>query len=602
MRINEITNWAYGFTVLLTALSAGAFLMSSESARQERVAVEERLVLDKLAGDLTLGAEERSDEARLYVMNGEQHHLDAFRKDEAEEQRLESEIASIRGLGATEAELAALAEVAADAEALDTLEESTIASFTNGDRANAQQVLFGPEHERLQTALLDNVSRFRDLVTVRTESAVADAHAQSDWWGLVAKTVLGITAILFLCMLYFILKRRVSMPLTRMTGIVARLAQQDYAVEVPVDARRDEIGDMHQAIQVFRENGMERERLDAERRADQRTKDLILQMMHRLQACHAEAELAEVVSCFSPQIFPDLAGRLYVLNDSRTLLTPMGEWLEPKQAASAFPSSACWGLRRGRPHLSYHGIDDIPCLHLGASGTSCLCVPLTAQGDTIGLLCFEEGDDRGMASENSRLYLELIAENVGLAVANLQLRDRLTNLAVRDALTGLLNRRCLDEAIAGHARDKVGMPLSCLMIDIDRFKRFNDDFGHDAGDKVMQYVAQMMIDTIADAGKCYRFGGEEFTILLPAHDEGMAFALAERLREKIATTPLSHGGRILGLVSVSIGVAEASSNGAVSTLVTRADAALLDAKARGRNQSLMASAASAQDQGLRQSA
>ncbi|MBB4171984.1 hypothetical protein FHX09_005881 [Rhizobium sp. BK538] len=81
-----------------------------------------------------------------------------------------------------------------------------------------------------------------------------------------------------------------------MTGIVNRLAKQDYDVEVLPDSRRDEIGEMNEAIQIFRDNGLERERLDAERRRDQKTKDHILQMIHRLQACQQHEEFAEVVS------------------------------------------------------------------------------------------------------------------------------------------------------------------------------------------------------------------------------------------------------------------------------------------------------------------
>ncbi|MFX4366091.1 GGDEF domain-containing protein, partial [Acinetobacter baumannii] len=87
-------------------------------------------------------------------------------------------------------------------------------------------------------------------------------------------------------------------------------------------------------------------------------------------------------------------------------------------------------------------------------------------------------------------YLELIAENVGLAIANLQLREKLTLMAIEDPLTGLFNRRHLDERVQRFASDELKTPLACLMIDIDHFKRFNDDYGHDAGDKVMQYVGR----------------------------------------------------------------------------------------------------------------
>ena len=89
MRITTITNWAYGITVALTALSGAAFMMSSRSALEERAAVEEHLTLDTLAEELALGAELRSDEARLYVMRGEERHLKAFRAEDESERRRE---------------------------------------------------------------------------------------------------------------------------------------------------------------------------------------------------------------------------------------------------------------------------------------------------------------------------------------------------------------------------------------------------------------------------------------------------------------------------------------------------------------------------------
>jgi diguanylate cyclase (GGDEF)-like protein len=105
----------------------------------------------------------------------------------------------------------------------------------------------------------------------------------------------------------------------------------------------------------------------------------------------------------------------------------------------------------------------------------------------------------------------------------------------------------------------------------------------------MQYVAQIVIDTVGEAGSAYRFGGEEFTVLLPGMTEAAGFEFAEQLRTKIGTAPLSHRGRILGSVAVSIGVASAPAGGTVPTLLTRADAALLNAKAGGRNMTVSAS-------------
>lgn len=563
--------------------------MSLSSAVDERIAVEEHLMLDGLAEELALGAEVRSDEARLYVMRGEERHLQAFQAEEASERRLEATADRLASQGLPAPEAAALRKIDETAEALDRIEVAAIETFQGGNRSAGQAMLFGAEHERLQRALLETVNHFRDLTAARTASQLEVARVHSDWWSLAAKTMLGITGTLFLAVLYFILRRRVAMPLMRMAGVIGRLARQDYTVEILTDRRHDEIGEMNQAIEIFRTNGMERERLDAERRADQHVKDLILQMMHRLQACQDDRELADVVSRYAPQIFPSIAGGLYILNESKTSLARAGAWLDPRYAAVTFPSSSCWGLRRGRPHMSGTDDADVSCQHLDDTEVTALCVPLTAQGDTIGLLYLEERGEQAPTIDGSRLYLELIAENVGLAIANLQLRAKLMALAVRDPLTGLFNRRFLDDTLQRLSKDHSDEPLACVMIDIDHFKRFNDEFGHDAGDMVMRYVGQILCDTEGTVSSAYRFGGEEFTLLLPGRTEQEAFDWAELLRRKISGANLSHGGRMVGIVTVSVGVASAPQNGSIETIVTRADAALLIAKSAGRDRTLTAS-------------
>lgn len=588
MRITTITNWAYGITVVLTALSGASFIMSSRSALQERSAVEEHLVLDTLAEELALGAEVMSDEARLYVMRGEERHLQAFQAEEGKERRREEAATKLAKQALVPAEVEALAEIVRDAEALDKIEAGAIERFQRGDKAAAQDILFGAEHERVQNALLQTVAHLRDLTATRATSELEAARARSNWWTRVAEIMLAVTGALFVGVLYFVLRRRVAMPLLRMAGAVNRLAKQDYTVEVPIDRRGDEIGEMNEAIEIFRTNLIERERLDAERRTDQHRKDLILQMMHRVQACQNQEEMTDVVVRFAPQIFPGLAGGLYILKEGNMSLMRVGAWLDPKQSAAYFPAAECWGMRRGRSHHSSVNGADVPCQHLDHLEAT-LCVPLTAQGDMIGLLYLEEQGEEILGLTGPRLYLELIAENVGLAIANLQLREKLTTLAVHDPLTGLFNRRFLDERLQQHVREESGQPLVCLMIDIDYFKRFNDQFGHDAGDLVMRFVGQTLRETCSSVGSAFRFGGEEFTVLLPSLDEGDGVALADTLREKISSAALSHAGQLLGAISVSVGVAAFPAGGSVETLITRADAALLEAKAKGRDRTIAAS-------------
>lgn len=585
MRISTITNWAYGLTVVLTGLSGAAFLMAARASEAERAAVAEHLKFDVLAENLAVGSQTLTAEARLYAMRKDPRHLAALRSAGDKVRTREYALDVVGSAGASLDELATIAEAREDVADLNRLEAAALKAAQAGDDRFARDVLFGPDHERAEAGVVSALDHFRALTAARTSAEMSRARDVSDAASAVAKIMLSATALLFLAVLYFVLRRRVAIPLGRMAGIVTRLARQDYAVEVPDDRRRDEIGDMTQAIQVFRENGLERERLEAERRADQDAKDSILQMMHRLQSCHALDELGQVVACFAPQVLPDLAGGLYVADAQRNALVLVSSWLEPDHCAQSFAPTACWGVRRGRPHASNGEHRDIACPHIDDPFAQSLCVPLSAQGEAIGMLYFEERSGES-ADRPSRIYLDLLADNIALALANMRLRERLADLAVRDGLTGLFNRRSLDEALG---RADNGRPLACVMIDIDHFKRFNDEFGHDAGDAVMQHVAQLMEETLGGAGGAYRFGGEEFTMLLPGADEPAAFAAAERLRQRIALAPLAHHGRLLGHVTISLGVAVSPDDGPASTLLKRADAALLNAKSAGRNVTVTAS-------------
>ena len=581
MRLSTITHLAYAVTLVLTAVSASTFILSARSASQERMAIQQHLEIDDLAEELAILAESRTDEARLYVMRGDEQHLARFYVDDDQESHLESSLEKLSRLGVSPEEKAMFDEIRSAADAIDTIEKKAIGAYRAGQQSDAQQAMFGDEHYRLQADLLKLVEDVRTSITARSQKVVDAAKARSDFFGNIAKSMLVLTALMFLAVLYFVLSRRVAMPLIRMSSVVTRLARQDYDVEVLDDGRRDEIGEMNHAIQIFRNNGLERERLDAERRKDQRMKDLMLQMMHRVQACQNQEELSDVVSRFMPQIFPDAAGHLFILKEQSSTLHSLGQWLGPVASELHFSIDDCWALRRGRPHLSEPDGDDVVCHHIHLAENSNLCIPLTALGDIVGLLYIETAVGNH-TSNADRLYFELLAENVGLAVANLQLRQRLVGMAKRDALTGLLNRRSLDEAL-NRLVETPDSPLACLMIDIDYFKRFNDQFGHDAGDAVMQYVARILLEVAGEKGDVFRFGGEEFTVLLPGATEADAEKIAELLRQSVERAPLSYRGRLLDPVTISLGIST-SPGGAVSSILERADRALLTAKRNGRNQ------------------
>ena len=172
-------------------------------------------------------------------------------------------------------------------------------------------------------------------------------------------------------------------------------------------------------------------------------------------------------------------------------------------------------------------------------------------------------------------------------VTDSQSRQRETEHAANsDALTGLNNRRWLEELMVRLKGKKLVelQPISVLMLDVDHFKRFNDTFGHKAGDLVLQMVAQTMRKRLRPTDMVARYGGEEFMILLPHTSRSEAMVVAERLRcgvEQCRVT--AEQGQDLPAVTVSIGAAPWRKGDTLELMVERADKALYQAKANGRN-------------------
>lgn len=165
-------------------------------------------------------------------------------------------------------------------------------------------------------------------------------------------------------------------------------------------------------------------------------------------------------------------------------------------------------------------------------------------------------------------------------------RRELERRAYVDALTGCYNRRWLDERLPRLAQrfTRRGAPLSLLVLDVDHFKRFNDDFGHQAGDCVLISIGQTLVDAFRPTDMPVRQGGEEYVVLLPDTPLDGACVAAERFRGRMAAATVSGpDGRPLPRVTVSIGVAELRPDETPAALIARADAALYRAKHGGRN-------------------
>ncbi len=212
----------------------------------------------------------------------------------------------------------------------------------------------------------------------------------------------------------------------------------------------------------------------------------------------------------------------------------------------------------------------------------------------------------GMNSEDFTIILENILKDTDQMVAhNRNLEEKLDQSAEKmkdlqrdlelirkealtDGLTGLSNRKAFDveiRRVIGESRND-GKSFSLLMMDIDHFKAFNDNFGHQVGDQVLRLVARTMVEGVKGRDIAARYGGEEFAIILPDTPLRAGMAVAEHLREAVATKDVvnRNTGEKLGRITLSAGVAEFQTDEDRETLIERADAALYTAKHNGRNQ------------------
>ncbi len=589
MRLATITNWAYAATVVLTIASSATMLLASNATDRERAAVEQRYRLDQATATLEEDVFLLSDRARQYVNTGDPTYLVGYRSEEAALKSVEERISHIGDAGASTGEIEALADAVRLADLLHDEQRAAVAAHEGGDEAKARQLLFGAEYERqLDRAELE-IKRFRDRLDARVQSQVNSATEVARLWKGISEITLALTALLVLCVLYFVFKQRVLRPVVKLSDVVNRLAAQDFAAEPPAFDQVDEIGDMAQAIRIFRENGLERQRLESERDADRAMRDLLSRMTQRLQGCDTMDDLKDVVQRFVPEITPGLAGRLYLLDRQRNMVVEACGWQNPGHSRAEFSALACWGLRRGLPHRPAGDNVDVPCDHVDRSDAAApidtLCLPLTAQRETLGLLYFEAPAGNPGALSGPEIYLDMLAENIGLAIANLQLRETLREMALADPLTGLSNRRQLDQLLGIQIAqaERLGQDLGCLMIDVDHFKRFNDVHGHDAGDMVLREVGKVLAGVTRDAGLAFRYGGEEFMLLLPGLSVEAAAERAEEIRTRVAALALGSEAGNMGPVTVSIGVAITPLHCPPDRLVRTADAALLRAKAMGRD-------------------
>jgi diguanylate cyclase (GGDEF)-like protein/PAS domain S-box-containing protein len=330
--------------------------------------------------------------------------------------------------------------------------------------------------------------------------------------------------------------------------------------------------------------------------ADERNRNMALlnDMVDVLQSCRTSAEAFEAIGHFVPKFFPTDAGALYLLRNSKNLLSPVTVWGQPPPSEELFPPDDCWAIRGGRVHRMDDPASPLLCKHVTLSGTLAtgyLCVPLMAQGVSLGIFhirflsCAKEGREAGELEDKQRLAMT-IAENLALALANLKLREILQNQAIRDPLTGLYNRRYLEETMDRelHRSRRLKAPLGVVMMDLDHFKDFNDSLGHGAGDALLSALAHVITAGIRTEDIACRYGGEEFLLVMPGASLETTRERAEHVRQAVKALQVKYQGRLLKSATISLGVAIFPDHGVTADeVIAAADTALYRAKQSGRD-------------------
>jgi diguanylate cyclase (GGDEF)-like protein/PAS domain S-box-containing protein len=328
----------------------------------------------------------------------------------------------------------------------------------------------------------------------------------------------------------------------------------------------------------------------------QRSKEITLlsEMGSRLQSCQTVDEAYVEVAVAAEQLFSKWSGALCVIRASRTSVETVADWGKLSHRERVFPPDDCWALRRGQPQLFRDGDKRTSCRHVDPKEvTESLCVPLMAQGEALGIISLERVRNHDaqeaaplFSEEAERRLVAVFAEQVGLALGNLNLRESLRNQSICDSLTGLFNRRYMEESLEREfsraMRKKTRVAI--IMLDIDHFKRFNDTYGHQAGDALLRSLGDLLKRGTRGQDIACRYGGEEFVLVLAeAHLDG-AIQRAEILRQQVKQLSVDYAGQVLGAVSVSMGVAIFPDHGTTMAEVMRAsDQALYCAKREGRD-------------------
>jgi diguanylate cyclase (GGDEF)-like protein len=221
-----------------------------------------------------------------------------------------------------------------------------------------------------------------------------------------------------------------------------------------------------------------------------------------------------------------------------------------------------------------------------AKFSSMICVPLEMRRRLVGVMTLTTETEGHIFTQDDLDLVKLLAAHISLALES----HRLYELSVMDGLTRIYNRRYLDQRLSEELSDsrRHKRPLTIGLLDLDHFKKLNDQYGHQAGDKVLCDVTETISEMLREHDVVARYGGEEFALVLSSTPRSAGLDLGERVRQRIAEQGFTYGEQVLP-VTISLGLASFPEDGTTrESLLKAADKALYKAKEAGRNRVMVA--------------
>lgn len=455
----------------------------------------------------------------------------------------------------------------------------TVQGLASGPAAAAVLLpAFNASYDAVQQAM-----EHQTLILARRIVAASDAADQTSVdakrWLISAS---ALTSVL-VCAMVALLTASIRRSLRRVRDVAQGFAAGDFRVRAPTTAR-DEVGELADAINQLADNlttMMGRLRAEADRDGFSK------QVAEALEMADSDRAAYEVVSRVMDSVASDRPMELLLADSSRVHLERAAQ--HPRAGAPGCPVESpfhCVAVRRGNAvtFADSDALNACPCLRGRPEGKiSAFCMPLSFMGRSLGVL-HVTGAAEQPPSAQQIANLTTLGLQAGGRIGTLRAFQRTQQQASTDPLTGFKNRRAAEELVRGLRARQV--PYALVVCDLDRFKMLNDTHGHAAGDNALRLFAETVRSALRTDDIGARWGGEEFTLVLPRAGAAEAAEIAERIRESLARRLLEARSPAF---TASYGVCDSSMGGAFEELIRLADEALYRAKEAGRDRVCVAS-------------